>query len=147
NGAEHGTPRRASAPVARDVTAELLRTHDREGPRYTSYPTAVEFHDGVDASVYDGLLARANDLPGEPLSMYVHLPFCEERCLFCGCHVIIMPHHDRAEPYLTLLQREMDLVAERLPDRRTVSQLHLGGGTPTYFRPDELDGLLSHWRE
>jgi oxygen-independent coproporphyrinogen-3 oxidase len=138
-----GAPR----PVAREVTADLLRTHDREGPRYTSYPTAVEFHEGVNSELYDGLLARADALAAEPLSMYVHLPFCEERCLYCGCHVIITPHMERAEPYLELLRQEIDLVARRLPNRRRVSQLHLGGGTPTFFRPDQLDELLAFWRE
>ncbi|MFN8179200.1 MAG: oxygen-independent coproporphyrinogen III oxidase [bacterium] len=141
NGGGNGRAR----PVAREVTADLLLTYDREGPRYTSYPTAVEFHDGVDSAVYEKLLARANELQGQPLSMYVHLPFCEERCLYCGCHVIITPHMDRAEPYLDLLAREIDLVAERLPNRREVSQLHLGGGTPTFFRPDQLNDLLAHW--
>ena len=145
HGAGNGHP--GEHPIARDVTAELLRTHDREGPRYTSYPTAVEFHDGVTAETYDDLLASADAAADEPLSMYVHLPFCEERCLYCGCHVIISPHKERAEPYLDLLKREIDLVAERLPNRRGVSQLHFGGGTPTYHRADELDGLLSFWRE
>jgi len=142
-----GDGERTARPVARDVTADLLRTHDREGPRYTSYPTAVEFHEGVDSAVYDGLLAQADEAAEEPLSMYVHLPFCEERCLYCGCHVIISPHKERAEPYVALLKQEIDLVARRLPHRRKVSQLHLGGGTPTYHRADELDDLLSFWRE
>lgn len=137
----------SSRPIAREVTTDLLRSHDREGPRYTSYPTAVDFHDGVNADVYDGLLAEADEVADEALSMYMHLPFCEERCLFCGCHVIVMPHRERAEPYLDLLRREIDLVARHLPRRRKVSQLHLGGGTPTFFRPDELDGLLAFWRE
>lgn len=132
-------------PVSREVTAELLRTHDREGPRYTSYPTAVEFHEGVTADTYEELLAQADAAAAEPLSMYVHLPFCEERCLYCGCHVIISPHKERAEPYLELLEREIDLVARRLPNRRGVSQLHFGGGTPTYHRADELDRLLAFW--
>ena len=138
---------RTPRPIAREVTADLLRTHDREGPRYTSYPTAVEFHDGVDSTVYEGLLAKADELSTEPLSMYVHLPFCEERCLYCGCHVIITPHMERAEPYLDLLRSEIDLVAKRLPHRRSISQLHLGGGTPTFFRPDQLDELLHFWEE
>jgi len=100
--------------------------------------------DGVTAADYDACLRRANQQTGSPLSVYVHLPFCEHRCLFCGCNVIITQHKERARPYLDLLMREVDLVAERLPDRRDVAQLHLGGGTPTYSDPDELRGTLEH---
>lgn len=134
----------ASRPVARGVTAELLARHDRPGPRYTSYPTAVEFHDGVTADDYLPRLAEADRLGDAPLSLYVHLPFCDERCLFCGCHVIISPDHAAAAPYLGLLQREAELVAERLPHRRRFAQLHLGGGTPTYYGPEQLTGFLRH---
>lgn len=126
------------------ATARLLERYDSPGPRYTSYPTAVEFHEGIDAAAYAERLAGAAAHPDEPLSIYVHLPFCEERCLFCGCHVIITPHKDRARPYLELLKKEIDMVAAALGERRSVSQLHLGGGTPTYHEPDELRELLSH---
>ena len=98
---------------------------------------------------YLGCLASANALGDAPLSMYVHLPFCEQRCLFCGCHTIISPHKDVAVPYLEMLQREVGLLAERLPERRRFAQLHLGGGTPTYYTPVQLDeligGLLRHF--
>lgn len=136
----------APRPVDRQVTAELLARHDLSGPRYTSYPTAVEFHDGFSSEDYEARLARANALgPDAPLSMYLHLPFCQERCLFCGCHVIIAKQHAVAVPYLDLLKKEMDLVAARLPERRRFAQLHLGGGTPTYYSPDELSSLLRHF--
>jgi oxygen-independent coproporphyrinogen-3 oxidase len=131
-------------PVARVVTAALLARHDRPGPRYTSYPTAVEFHEGFTADDYADRLRMADRLSEAPLSVYVHLPFCDERCLFCGCHVIISPDHAAAAPYLELLKGEADLVADRLPHRRRVAQLHLGGGTPTYYRPEQLAGLLRH---
>jgi len=135
------------APVDRAVTAELLAKHDQAGPRYTSYPTAVEFSEAVGRADYEACLAAADAVgaedPAAPLSVYVHLPFCEERCLFCGCHVIISPDKAKARPYLALLEREIELVAERLPHRRKVSQLHLGGGTPTYQSAAELDALLS----
>jgi oxygen-independent coproporphyrinogen-3 oxidase len=124
------------------VTAELLERYDRPGPRYTSYPTAVEFHPGVDAEEYDRRLRTANQDSDAPLSLYMHLPFCEHRCLFCGCNVIISPDKTRAAPYLDLLRREVALLADRLVDRRTLSQVHLGGGTPTYFSPEDLTGLL-----
>jgi oxygen-independent coproporphyrinogen-3 oxidase len=130
-------------PVAWEVTAELLARHDRPGPRYTSYPTAVEFHEGVDGTVYERALALADRSGSEPLSVYVHLPFCDERCFFCGCNVIISPRKERAAPYLELLRREADQLAQRLRHRRRLAQLHLGGGTPTYFSPDQLVGLVS----
>jgi oxygen-independent coproporphyrinogen-3 oxidase len=136
-------PRRGR-PLSGAVTAELMRRYDRQGPRYTSYPTAVEFAEGIDDAGYAELLTAADRRTEEPLSLYVHLPFCEERCLFCACHVIITPHYERTLPYLDLLRREIDLVAAHLPHRRSVAQLHLGGGTPTYHRPAELAGLLDH---
>ena len=133
-------------PVSRQVTADLLARHDLSGPRYTSYPTAVEFHEGFGVDDYEARLAQANTLGTDaPLSVYLHLPFCQERCLFCGCHVIIAKQHDVAVPYIEMLKREMDLVAARLPNRRRFAQLHLGGGTPTYYAPAELTDLLKHF--
>lgn len=129
----------------RGVTAELLASYDCPGPRYTSYPTAVEFSQDVDAAVYHELLVAADESATDPLSVYMHLPFCQEQCLFCACHVVISPHYERSLPYLEDLRREIDRVAERLPRRREVSQLHLGGGTPTYYRPEHLSGLLEHF--
>ena len=120
------------------LTAELLRKHDKPGPRYTSYPTAVEFNDSVGPDEYAARLARSDAQAGEPLSLYVHLPFCQERCTFCGCFVTITKRTERATDYLALVQREIDLVAQHLPHRRSVAQFHLGGGTPTYHTPEEL---------
>lgn len=131
-------------PVERAVTAELLSKYDRPGPRYTSYPTAIEFHDGITPDDYLACLAAADALGDAPLALYAHLPFCEERCLFCGCHTIITKHKEMAAPYLDLLKREIELLAARLPHRRKFAQLHLGGGTPTYYTPAQLDDLLRH---
>jgi len=133
--------------MSRAETAELLRRHDKKGPRYTSYPTAIEFGDGVGYEQYLELLARANEKPDEPLSMYVHLPFCESRCNFCGCNVIITPHHEVAIPYIELLEKETEMLAAHLPDRRKISQLHLGGGTPTFHPPKDLRRILGHLLE
>jgi len=129
-------------PSLRADIARLVAAHDRPGPRYTSYPTAVEFHPetqgGVGETEARARLELANRRAAEPLSLYLHLPFCAHRCLFCGCNVIITPHKERTLPYLDLLVREAELVAALLPDRRALSQLHLGGGTPTYNAPEDL---------
>ena len=120
--------------------AALLEKYDRPGPRYTSYPTAVEFTEEIGAAVYAEHLAEAAKVD-DALSLYFHLPFCERRCTFCGCHVVISSKKEISEPYLATLEREIDLVADRLGDRIAVRQLHLGGGTPTYQSPDELEQL------
>lgn len=124
------------------TTAELLARYDRPGPRYTSYPTAVEFHEGFTEADYRSRLAAANRLGHEPLSLYAHLPFCEARCLFCGCNVVITRHRDVAARYLEQMLLEVDLVARHLPDRRGVAQMHWGGGTPTYYSAADLERLF-----
>ena len=123
------------------LTADLIRRFDRPGPRYTSYPTAVEFHAGVGEADYRQKLAAADANASEPLSLYLHLPFCHERCTFCGCHVIITKKRERALEYLGYLEREIDLVCRALPHRRRVAQCHWGGGTPTYYTPAEMRQL------
>ena len=130
-------------PGERGEIATLLARHDRPGPRYTSYPTAVEFHEELDPGMYERHLAAANAKSDEPLSLYVHLPFCEHRCLFCGCHVFVTQKHELASPYIDTVLQEAALLADRLPDRRALGQVHLGGGTPTYSSPAELDRLLT----
>ncbi len=129
-------------PSKRSDIARLIGQFDRPGPRYTSYPTALDFHDGVTGDMYKEHLREASKRPDESLSIYIHLPFCEERCLFCGCHVIISPDKAKASPYLDLLDREIDLIMPELGERKKVSQLHLGGGTPTYQTPEQLDRLM-----
>jgi oxygen-independent coproporphyrinogen-3 oxidase len=122
--------------------ADLVARYDRPGPRYTSYPTAVEFHDGVTSDLYATHLARADERHDEPLSLYVHLPFCEERCGFCGCNVVVTKHRDVANAYLDTLDREIELLAAHLPHRRLVSQMHWGGGTPTYLSPAQIERVF-----
>ena len=124
-----------------DVTLDLLRRYDRPGPRYTSYPTAVEFHAGFDAAAYGIHLARAAASPEAPLSLYLHLPFCESRCSFCGCSVIVTRKRHVAEQYLAYLQREIALVGAALRGRRRVVQYHWGGGTPSYLSPAQMRAL------
>jgi oxygen-independent coproporphyrinogen-3 oxidase len=124
------------------VTAELLARYDRPGPRYTSYPTAVEFHDAFGPDEEGAALDRANAHPDEPLSLYFHIPFCESMCTFCGCSVVIRRDHETAAPYLERLHREIELVAERLPNRRKVVQLHWGGGTPNFLSEKRMGELF-----
>ena len=125
------------------VSAELLARYDSAGPRYTSYPTAVEFREDFQEPDYLRALERADACGAAPLSVYTHLPFCERRCTFCGCHSFATTRREVAEPYLEHLLGEFGLVAQRLPHRRRVAQFHLGGGTPTYFSPTQLDRLVA----
>jgi oxygen-independent coproporphyrinogen-3 oxidase len=119
----------------------LLRKYDVAGPRYTSYPTAPFFADGFAAEGYERLLRRSAE-SGAPLSLYVHVPFCDTRCLFCGCNVTIARDRGRARRYLTSLEREVRRVAALAgAERRRVVQVHWGGGTPTFLPPAEIVAL------
>jgi oxygen-independent coproporphyrinogen-3 oxidase len=120
------------------LTAEMLAKYDRPGPRYTSYPTALEFHESFGPKRYVEKLEEASRHPEEPLSLYVHLPFCRERCTFCGCNVIVTQKPGVASAYIDDLEREVEIVAKRLGDRRQLVQYHWGGGTPTYLSLDEM---------
>ena len=120
------------------ATADLLAKYDRPGPRYTSYPTAIEFHEGFTPQRYLEKLDEAARAPDEPLSLYVHLPFCRERCSFCGCNVIITQKPGVADAYLDDLEREVALVSDRLGMRKRVVQYHWGGGTPTYLTVEQM---------
>jgi|ETN02SMinimDraft_2_1059926.scaffolds.fasta_scaffold11885_2 oxygen-independent coproporphyrinogen-3 oxidase len=126
-------------PGGLHIDAALLERYDRPGPRYTSYPTAVEFHQDFGPEQYSRHLA---DLPADDeVSLYLHLPFCDYRCDFCGCHVVATRHLDVAEIYLGYLQREIEAVARVLGRRPKVSQYHWGGGTPTYYSADQMRRL------
>ncbi len=117
---------------------ELIKKYDRPGPRYTSYPTAPEWSDAFGPSQYAAHLEKA-DAEGGPVSLYVHLPFCREMCRFCGCNVVATHDQSRADDYLDRLSEEVALVAARLPHRRTATQLHWGGGTPTFLDERQLE--------
>jgi len=127
----------------RSRTARLLAHYDQPGPRYTSYPTAVEFHEGFGDTEYRERLAAADAHANEPLSLYAHLPFCEERCLYCGCNIVVTRHRGVAAAYLEQLLLELELLARHLPHRRTLSQMHWGGGTPTYYAAADLERLFN----
>nr|WP_322998714.1 oxygen-independent coproporphyrinogen III oxidase [Castellaniella sp.] len=130
-----------------EISEALIRRFDQSGPRYTSYPTADRFQRDYPASSYEAHLARraVADRPA-PLSVYVHLPFCESLCYFCGCNKIITQDHSRSAEYLDILFREMDLVSPHLGAARQTIQLHLGGGTPTFLSAAELTALMDQIR-
>ncbi len=123
------------------VAVDLLRKYDRPGPRYTSYPTAVEFHAGFDATAYRARLSEAAASADRPLSLYLHLPFCEQRCTFCGCMVVITKKREVAGRYLDYLKRELAMLGAALSGRRRVVQYHWGGGTPTYLSATQMADL------
>ncbi|MFM7469192.1 MAG: oxygen-independent coproporphyrinogen III oxidase [Vampirovibrionales bacterium] len=141
----------ALEPLAQslEVPFELLQRYNTAGPRYTSYPTAPVWHEGYQSSAYRDTLAslkrRRDEDPAyrsKPVSVYIHLPFCESRCSFCSCNVIITPQREHAETYLKHLMIEIDRTADALGDHVPhVGQLHLGGGTPTYLTPEQLARL------
>ncbi|HEY0944808.1 MAG TPA: oxygen-independent coproporphyrinogen III oxidase [Opitutaceae bacterium] len=128
---------------------DLIRKYAVPGPRYTSYPPATQFHTDLAAIDLDGAIAADSrprtggpaPEPAHPLSLYFHLPFCESRCWYCGCHTIITRRHDAADAYLDDIAREIELVSRRLDPARKVAQLHLGGGTPTFLTPEQLRRL------
>lgn len=125
-----------------EITRELLLKYDRPGPRYTSYPTAPEWTASFGDAEYREALRTAAGSPEEPLSLYFHLPFCWERCLFCGCNVVISKRQDVVEQYLGYLSRELGMVAAALGERCRVAQLHWGGGTPTYLTSGQMRALF-----
>jgi oxygen-independent coproporphyrinogen III oxidase len=128
---------------------DLIRRYDVSGPRYTSYPTADRFVEAFSETEYmQALTLRKSGLASKklPLSLYVHIPFCESLCYYCACNKIITKHHDRAAKYLRYLTREVDLHTSILGLGQPVSQLHLGGGTPTFLTDDELRELMAMLR-
>lgn len=133
-----------SSGARADPRAALMAKYEGRAPRYTSYPTAVQFTPAVDAEVYGDWLAALP--PDEPVSIYAHIPFCDRMCWYCGCNTRVV---NRAEPisdYVTLLSREIAMVAARLPGRLRMASVHLGGGTPNTLSPEDLDRLFGALR-
>mgnify|MGYP001316480079 CR=1 FL=1 len=135
-------------PIAPELSApetaldlSLVRKYAAAGPRYTSYPPATRFTFGPGEIGLEEAFAEDNASPDRPLSLYVHLPFCESRCWYCGCTTVITRDHGRANPYLDYVEKELALLAPRLDPRRPVTQLHFGGGTPTFLSPAQLRRL------
>jgi oxygen-independent coproporphyrinogen-3 oxidase len=122
------------------VNIEQIRKYDVPGPRYTSYPPAVHFTTGLSAqTVVDEI--RRGRTAARDLSLYVHLPFCKTLCWYCGCNTVITKKQSDSATYLSYLEAEFDIVSTLLGPARTVTQIHLGGGTPTFcFRAS-----CTHW--
>jgi oxygen-independent coproporphyrinogen-3 oxidase len=126
------------------ITPELIARFDVPGPRYTSYPTADRFVDGFSEQEYLRALSQrrmASSLRTQPLSLYVHIPFCASLCHYCACNKIITRHRSRAQIYLDYLRREVQLQVSHLGAGQSVSQVHLGGGTPTFLDDEQLQAL------
>jgi oxygen-independent coproporphyrinogen-3 oxidase len=124
---------------------ELIRRYDQSGPRYTSYPTAVEFHTGFDEAAYRAVCAATN-ASGRPLSLYFHIPFCDTVCFYCACSKLATKDRTLAQPYLDRVYRELAMQAELFDPGRTVEQLHWGGGTPTFISRDQMVELMDETR-
>ena len=124
----------------------LIRKYDKAGPRYTSYPTAVQFHAGFGATEYREQ-ALASNASRRPLSLYVHIPFCDTVCFYCACNKIITKNRRHAAPYLDHLHQEIALQGALFDRSRPVTQLHWGGGTPTFISAEQMRALMQVTRE
>ena len=134
---------------AQTVSDDLLRRFDVPGPRYTSFPTADRFVEAFTAVDYaQALSQRRSGVAARslPLSIYVHIPFCESLCYYCACNKVITRHHERAAPYLRYLEREVELHTQQMGKGQAISQLHLGGGSPTFLTDEELGQLMAMLR-
>ncbi len=141
----------AAAAVARPELSDLapfLERYDRPGPRYTSYPTALQFRDDFDSAQWERHARQnAESASSRPLSLYVHIPFCVSPCFYCGCNRVITRDFGRGERYVESLALEAARVAPIVGPRRRVAQLHLGGGTPNFLSADSMARLLSALNE
>lgn len=130
------------------VDEALIRRFDMPGPRYTSYPTADRFHEGFDAKTHVKWLDHRDRIERDkPLSLYVHLPFCASICYYCACNKVITKDHSRSAQYLDYLEKEIRLATSYLPNSRYVTQMHFGGGTPTFLNAAELSRLMRMLRD
>ena len=126
-----------------EFDSELIRKYDIAGPRYTSYPTAPQFSEEFDEGILLEIIDKTNrEMIPSSLSLYVHIPFCDTICYYCACNKIITKDHSRVGPYLLLLKQEMEMISQRFDPDRSVSQIHLGGGTPTFFDDNQLQQLM-----
>lgn len=130
-----------------EFDSDLIRRYDTSGPRYTSYPTAVQFTEAFGEAEYRDWARRSNetDTPA-PLSLYFHIPFCNTVCFYCACNKVITANRKRAQPYLDHLFREIRMQGELFDRDRPVEQLHWGGGTPTFISDEQMRALMDETR-
>jgi len=134
--------------ITTSFPTELINKYGLAGPRYTSYPTALQFHEGFDAEAYRRHVQNSNDdLIPRPLSLYVHLPFCKELCYYCACNKKVTRNGQRAELYLQHLEKEIQMQGKLFDRDRQVIQLHFGGGTPTYHDDAQLRSVIEQLSE
>lgn len=126
--------------------ADMIRKYDRHGPRYTSYPTAVQFNSEVNNDTYIEELDKSNQ-SNKSLSLYFHIPFCQSLCFYCACAKIITKKHERSIPYLGRVYKELRQQASLISSNRVVEQLHFGGGTPTFLSDDQFEDLFDNIRK
>ena len=131
---------------ALSVGEEFVNRYNKPGPRYTSYPTAPVWTDSFGPKDFEDAMATA-ETKRSPVSLYMHLPFCESLCLFCACNVVITKNKGVAPPYLDILKKETDRISHSVSRERKVAQFHWGGGTPTYLSPEQIEDLFSYTRE
>jgi len=125
---------------------DLINRYDKAGPRYTSYPTALEFHEGFTADDYQQQIKLSNERGG-PLSLYFHVPFCDTVCYYCACNKIITKNRQHAVPYLQNMHREIAKLGAMFDKKRVVDQLHWGGGTPTFLNFQQMQELMHVTRQ
>ena len=122
---------------------DLIRRYDTFGPRYTSYPTAVQFTADYDDEDYRRWVKDSNEDPiPSPLSLYLHIPFCDTICYYCGCSKVITKDKTKAAPYIKLLKQEIKLQGALFAKDRKVTQIHWGGGTPTFLSDEEIKEII-----
>ena len=126
-----------------NLSIELLRKYCTAGPRYTSYPTAPNFEESFGPESWLEEVRQSQD-SGRDISLYVHIPFCDTLCYYCGCNMIATRDYTKASAYLEVLFREIDQIAALTSPSRKVRQLHWGGGTPTFLNPDDIQKLYAH---
>ncbi len=125
---------------------DLINRYDKAGPRYTSYPTALELHEGFTDEHYRQHILKSNAVGG-PLSLYFHIPFCDTVCFYCACNKIVTKNRKHAEPYLKNLYKEIELQGSLFDSNRVVNQLHWGGGTPTFLSAEQMQELMKVTRQ
>jgi oxygen-independent coproporphyrinogen-3 oxidase len=129
-----------------EYDTDLIKRYNKAGPRYTSYPTAVQFTDNYNRDTYKDFAEKSNK-SDQALSLYFHIPFCNTVCFYCGCNKVVTKDRSKAKPYLERLHKEIEMQAALFDKNRVVDQLHWGGGTPTFISHDEMSALMEHTRQ